>query len=391
MTDREPRRILHLIESWSHGGAESILISLASRLDQSRYRSLVCLLHKGWVHDQLQNKGVPTIILRQQHVERRLSLQEPQQKSVKFLQRIDFHFVTSLRKIIKEHKISLIHSHEFTMNCYGALVSLITGVPIITTVHGKNYYGDKLRRRLAYRFVGNISRMVVVSKSLKQFVVQKIGVSPKKVSVIYNGLDAAPFIDPSASEALKMTMNINAKAPIIGTVGNLYEVKGHIYFLRAAARVLKRYPFSLFLIIGRGPLLNKLQEEVSRLGITDSVKFLGFREDIFDLLSIFDVFVLPSLEEGFSIALVEAMLMGKPVVATRCGGPEEIMIDGLHGYLVQPRNEEALSEKVLDLLKSGTIATSLALAGQKWAQEKFSSEKMIRSYEALYAQVLGDA
>ncbi len=359
------KNVLHLCESSSTGGAESILISLVEHLDKSRYRSMVCLLSDGWLRVQLEKRNVETVVI-------------PQPRS------FDVTWLLRIFRLLQDRKIHLMHSHEFATNVYASVLSSLTGVPVVATAHGKNYYGDKWRRRAAYRFVARKSTMVAVSKDLKRFLTERIGIAPGNIRVVHNGIDLRQYSVNAANPAIRAELGISAGQPVIGTVGNLFPVKGQTYLLKACKGVAGKFPAFVLLIAGEGDQLDLLSKEASDLGIAGNVKFLGFRDDVPSLLQAMDVFVLPSLSEGLPLSILEALALQKPVVATNVGGVSEIVEDGVTAYLVPPRNPDALSEKILLLLRHPDMAADLGRAGLKRVEEAFSLKKMIHEYQLLY-------
>ncbi|MCI0529753.1 MAG: glycosyltransferase, partial [Nitrospira sp.] len=325
------KNVLHLIETSGPGGAENVLISLVENLDRSRYRSLVCLLRDGWLKAQLQRRGIETIV-------------SPQQRT------LDVQWVFHLARLLRDRTIHVMHAHEFAMNVYGSLLSRMTGIPIVATVHGKNYYWSKWRRRLAYQFVARQSLMVAVSEDIKWFLTERVSIYPARIITIRNGIDLHRYAVSDQQNTIRKKLGINGNQPVIGTVGNLYAVKGQAYLLRACAAVAKDFPDVVLLVAGRGEQLGSLKEEARSLGIGGNVRFLGFREDVPSLLQAMDVFVLPSVSEGLPLSILEAMALGKPVVASSVGGIPEIVKDGITGYLAPPKDPEALAEKILLLL-----------------------------------------
>ncbi|MGI0024406.1 MAG: glycosyltransferase, partial [Nitrososphaera sp.] len=294
------KNVLHLIETSGPGGAEKVLISLAETLDKNRYTSLVCLLKDGWLKAQLQRRGIETIVSPQHHS-------------------LDFHWLSRLARLLRDRPIHVIHAHEFAMNVYGSLLSRMTGIPIVATVHGKNYYWVKWRRRLAYQFVARQSVMVAVSEHLKRFLMQRVAIDPDKIRIVHNGIDLRRYSESDRPNTIWKDLQISGNRPVIGTVGNLYAVKGQTYLLRACVAVAKAFPNFVLLVAGRGEQLGVLEEEARDLGICGNVRFLGFCEDVPSLLQALDVFVLPSLSEGLPLSILEAMAFGKSVVASIVG------------------------------------------------------------------------
>ncbi len=363
--------VLQLIETSGIGGAETVVLELCKRLDKNCFLPIVVLLHDGWLNQQLINHGIETIIIKNKYP-------------------YDPFCLWQLIKIIKKRNVDIIHSHEFMMNVYGTITAFLTNRPNIVTIHGKNYFWEKWRRRIAYRFMAYFAtKTVSVSEDLKKFIVDKVGIDADKISVIYNGIDVERFnsnLSPQDKMKLKKELGINGI--VIGTIGNPYPVKGHIYLIKAASKVINEYPDATFLIIGKQTkYMDELKKEVLNLNLENNIKFLGFRDDIPQLLQLMDVFVLSSIHETFSIATIEAMAALKPIVVTKCGGPEEIIIEGKTGFFVPPMDSEALAEKILTLLKNKELAEKLGQSGSEWVRQKFTMKAMIKNYRELYDTV----
>jgi glycosyltransferase involved in cell wall biosynthesis len=363
--------ILHLIETCGPGGAERMLVGLVERLDRARYRSIICLQRDGWLRSELEKRGCETVILPQRGV-------------------LDVRWLSGVTRLIKQRGVSLMHTHEFAMNTYGTLVSILTRTPLVSTVHGKNYYPERWRRRVAYRWVARRAAMVAVSEDLNRFLRSRLGLGEREVVTLYNGVDAdACRPRNGAGRAIRSELGL-AGRPVVGTIGNLYSVKGHRYLLEAAALVAEAMPDAAFLVVGRGDLLAALQQTARALGVEERVFFLGYRPDVPGLLQAMDVFVLPSLSEGLPLSLLEAMGAGKPVVATAVGGIPEVVADGETGLLVPPADAGALAQGILRLLAHAELADRLGQRARLRAEERFSMTSMVRAYEALYARRLGN-
>lgn len=358
-------KVLHLCESSDTGGAESILISIVENLDKNRFTSMVCLLSDGWLKTQLDARHIETVVIPQPHS-------------------LDLLWLFRLHRLLKERQIDLIHSHEFATNVYASFLSLVVGVPVIATTHGKNYYSDKWRRRVAYQFVARKSTMVAVSADLKRFLSEQVGISPENIRIIHNGINLHRYVVRGVSCHIRDELGIGTEQPVIGTVGNLFAVKGQIYLLKACKIVAGVFPNFVLLVAGAGEQLGFLEKEATTLGIAENVRFLGFRDDVPSILETVDVFVLPSLSEGLPLAMLEALALQKPVVATNVGGIPEVIEEGAIGYLVPPKNSEALADKILHLLRHPEVATNMGKAGRRRIEESFSVEKMINEYQALY-------
>jgi glycosyltransferase involved in cell wall biosynthesis len=343
---------------------------LASSLDPGRFRSIVCLFRPGWLHDSVTDRGIPTSVIGINGA-------------------LDFRWARAFAALVRKERVAVIHAHEFTANTYGSLMGRILGVPVVATVHGKNYFAEQLKRRMAYRYVSRVSRMVAVSEDLKQFIVRRAGVAEHRVSVVYNGVDTAALPSADPSGALGGELRLGEYDHVIGTVGSLYAVKGHVHLIQALPEILRACPRTLLLLVGRGDLEQALKADVVKRKLDAHVRFLGFRSDVPALLSLFDVFVLPSLSEGLSMALLEAMAAGKPVVATRVGGNSELVLDGDTGFLIDAESPQSISDRVVQVLRDKEGAARMGNRGRSRVQDKFSFRAMVDAYQSHYEQATG--
>lgn len=360
--------VLQLLETSGPGGAENVVLELCRGLDRREFVPIVGLLKDGWLARQLRSNGIETVILENRYA-------------------YDPSCLLKMVDLIRRQNVRIIHAHEFMMNVYGTVAAALTRRPLLATIHGRNYFLDKWRRKFAYRCIPLFpaTRVITVSESLKEFVSTHVGIDKKRIDVVYNGVDVGKFsVEPAQiEEIIGRTGRISH--PIIGTIGNLYPVKGHLYLLRAAAIVIKEFPEAVFLIVGKKTdYLETLIKESIRLDIEKNVYFLGHREDVPSFLKSIDIFVLPSLQETFSIATIEALAASKPVVATRCGGPEEIIVDGNTGFLAAPADPVDLAERIMYLIRNEGVAREISEAGRRTVSEKFTLEAMIKCYQRLY-------
>ena len=231
--------------------------------------------------------------------------------------------------------------------------------------------------------------MVTVSKNIKGFLNQRVGIKSDRVEVVYNGIDVHSYrVNKGIRDRIRKDFGIGETQPVIGAIGNLSPVKGHTYFLRAAALIKKEIPGVKLLIAGRGSLLDDLKKESVALGLEHNVIFLGYRGDIPALLQAIDIFILSSISEGLPLSLLEAMACERPVVATNVGGIPEVMNDGETGFLVAARDPDALGDRVLNLLKNNALAGQFGEAGRARVKRDFEIEGMIQRYHELYEKVM---
>jgi len=366
----EKRTVLFLSTSSGPGGAERVISTLAASLNQDSMRVVVGLFRPGWLQAECERLLVKTRVI---PLEGPLHLR---------------WFVECLRLVHREN-ISLIHAHEFSAILYGWLVSRLAGVPFVGTIHGKNYFWEKMRRRVAYRLIARTGRLVAVSEDLKRFIMDKVGIPASQLQVIYNGVKVVIPVSDAEIERVRAELGLAPGVLVIAAVGSLYSVKGHRYLLDAMPAVLKRHPNSVLLMVGRGDLEVSLKEQAKRLGIEDRVRFLGMRQDVPRFLAVMDVFVLPSLSEGLSMALLEAMASGKPVVATRVGGNPELVNHGRTGLLVNSEDAQDLAESLIKILSDRVMLHEFGRAGADRVLRHFIIDQMVRQYRDLYGDLLG--
>lgn len=365
------KTVLHTIETSGPGGAEKMLIGLVDALDRTRFRPLVCLLKNGWLYDQLVARGIEPLVV-------------PLGRSP------DFAWIATMRRLLREQRVDVIHAHEFYMNSYATLLSRLTSIPCITTVHGRNFYADRWARRLVYRYVSRHSSMIAVSEGIRHHLREAVGVRDRDLQTIRNGIDTQPFAVAAKDRVrARAELQLDAQAPVIGCLGNLYPVKGHTYLVEAAAAICARHPQAVFLFAGRGQMLESLQAQAAKLGVEPNVRFLGFREDTPRLLAAMDIFVLPSLSEGLPLSLLEAMAARRAVVASAVGGIPEVIEHRRNGMLVPPANAAELAKNILALLDAPELRDSVALQGQHDVEASFNMARMKAAYESLYDGLTG--
>jgi len=365
------RTVLFFSTSSGPGGAERVVSNLAAALDPDLFRPLVCLFRPGWLKDQCEYAGIPTYVIPNKGV-------------------FDYSWISRFLRLLREERVAIIHAHEFDAIVHGTMVACFTRTPIVATIHGKHYFWEKRSRRLAYQLVSRYARMVAVSKDLKDFVIERAGIHRERITVIYNGIGRQPVLELPDLLQCRYELGLHDDDQVVGAVGSLYPVKGHKYLLEAAPSIIKNCPRVKFLIIGRGDQEPLLMEQVRRLGLEYHVFLLGLRQDIPRLLSVMNVFVLPSLSEGLSIAALEAMASGKPIVATRVGGNPELVIEGETGLLVPIENSHALSIGIVRILNDRELAGTLGKNALHRVQECFDIKIMARNYQELYLRCLKD-
>lgn len=299
-----------------------------------------------------------------------------------------------LLRRLRRHPSTIFHTHLFDPSVVGLAAARIVGIPArIITRHYSNYH-TRINRPLHVQLdmwcTAAAHHVIAVSNETAEHLVRVEGAPAEKVTAIHNGIDfeRVKVSGPDARQRLRCELGLgDAFAFLIA--GRLHPEKGYEHLFEAL-RLLKaraERPFVL-LVAGRGPLLEHYQRLAASLGIQDRVRFLGFRNDLPDLMVASDAFVLPSVAESFGLVLAEALYLGKPVIASRVGGIPEIVDDGVDGLLVPPGDAQALSEVMEKFLRGSVLLPGQGKAAVAKVRARFDFQQMLRKYEAVYERVL---
>jgi len=276
-----------------------------------------------------------------------------------------------------ETRPDLIHVQTRSMARVGLRLADRTQIPYVLTIHDFLSPGERVPLNTEWG-----KRVIAVSQAVKDDLVGKARLPDELVRVISSGVEVKPyFTPPERSEE-------EGRTCVIGTAGPLERVKGHHYFLEAAKQILEAGFAVEFLIVGSGPEEKRLRDYARRLGIADHVTFVPQVQDYGQVLEALDIFCLTSLQQGLGTVMLEAMALGKPVVASNVGGVYSVVHDNETGVLVPTRNPDALAGKVIQMLHNPEWARTLARKGQRLVAREFSAEHMVEHTARLYRQVL---
>ena len=311
----------------------------------------------------------------------------------------DIQSFVSIFRILLTSKPDIVHTHTSKAGILGRLAAWMARVPIIIhTPHGHVFYGH---------FGRSLSRIFLqMEKLLGRITHHQIALTPEEyndylslrvsklsnTTVIHSGVDLHRFSNGAQQRTKKRKeLRIPADSLVIGYVGWLIPIKGVTYLVSAVAKVTEKYPKSLLVLVGKGDDKGeeevKLKEQVKNLGLADKVRFLGWRPDVDEIMGCFDIFVLPSLNEGMGRVLVEAMAAGLPIVASRVGGIPDLVKDGKNGLLVPPEDASALETAISDLLADKMKRKRMAEAGKKMCRQ-YSAEAMVEQIDNLYTELV---
>ena len=366
------RKLLLLAVGLGVGGTESHVLELASRLDRTRFDVTVCSLKDdGIVAAELRKRGVRVITLGGRG-------------------KLDVRVAWKFWRLIRRERPVIIHAFLFWANLACRVVGRLLHVKIRLSS-----YHDVEVRRIWHRLIPDRLTMpwthanVCCSEAVRRSVRAQLGGEEKKYVTIPFGVDVDRHV--GAGSLQRRDLGLREELAVLGTVCRLVEPKkGLRVLLEAVAQLRKQssVPGCQLLIVGDGPAYGSLCERAERMGLAPWVVFAGMRRDVAGLLPLLDIFVLPSLYEGFGIAILEAMAAGRPVVATAVGGIPEVVVHGETGLLVPPGDPVALAAALHELLAHPERARALGARGRERAREKFHIESIVRQHETLYEACL---
>ncbi len=274
--------------------------------------------------------------------------------------------IVRLARLTRRERIDVVHTHLSTASLLGAFAAKLARAPSVAHVHGLN-------TATCFRYS---TRVIAVSEAVKQHLCAQ-GLDAKRVRVIHNGVDLSRFQPVPVADA-KLALERNPSAPLIGVFGRLSEEKGQRVALEAMFILLKDHPTARLVLVGEGKSEADLRTSAAALGIGDSVEFAGFMPDVRPLMSACDAVIVPSLKEGFGLAAVEAMALGRPVVASAVGGLTEIVAPGETGFLADPNDPNAVAQALGELISNPTLAQEMGERGRERAERCFEFDKQAR-------------
>jgi sugar transferase (PEP-CTERM/EpsH1 system associated) len=374
MNGRETRsgarraRIVQVIPTLRMGGLESVVGRLVEYLAPVSEQAVVAPAGAGPLAEHLP-AGVLVFPLSEVH-------------------RPDRWNALRMARLFRRLRPDIVHTRNWT--CIDAIVGArLAGVPVV--IHGEHGReamdpeGRNRRRQRMRRLLSPfVTEFVTVSRDLARWLVEQVRVPARKVRTIHNGVDTERY-SPGERAPARQALGLPLDCTLVGTVSRLDPVKDQVGLIRAFAQTANKGK-TVLVIAGDGPSHRQLEALVNELGLGDRVRLLGERGDVPLILRALDVFVLSSIGEGISNAILEAMATGLPVIATRVGGNIELVQDGLTGRLIEPRRPEALAKALTGYFHDPALACAHGAAGRERAAREFGLERMLAGYTALYRQ-----
>ncbi|HEX8070880.1 MAG TPA: glycosyltransferase [Pyrinomonadaceae bacterium] len=300
--------------------------------------------------------------------------------------------IVRLAQYLRQHRIDVLHTHLVEASLVGLAAAWLARTPVrvMTRHHSDEAVLYNSRRGLAAdRLTANLAHTVIaISPAVKRVLVEVDGVSERKIALVPNGYDWAR-IKPSSADApaaVRRELGLG-DALVLCTVARLNWLKGHEYLFKALAEV-ELPPGARALVVGSGEEEPRLRALANELGLAERIVFTGFRRDVFDVMAAADLIVHPTLHEAQSGAIIEALNLGRPVIATAVGAADEVIIPGRTGWLVPRRDSAALAQSITEALADRARAAEYGRAGQQRVRELYPAHKMVAGYEAVYARLL---
>lgn len=364
--------ITHFVENLNRGGLERMVLELVKIQHRQGHRcQVVCLYGAGSLAPELATLGIPVHACGKRRG-------------------LDLRALVRIRRRVREHASEVLHTHNAVAHYQAVLATCGLGLRrVINTRHGMGGNRRSARREWLYRrALAHTDAVVTVCEAAREDAVRRGIVPREKARVVPNGIPLASFQQASDAmrERLRQQLGVPAGTRVIGTVGRLNWAKDQASLIRAFRQLHGQQPDTALVLIGDGELRETLQQAALAEGVSGSVHFLGDRDDVRELLQGLDLFVLSSVSEGYSMALLEACAVALPIVATDVGGNGEIVRDGNTGRLVPSGDPSALAVALLALLRQPSQAAAMAHAARAWVEAHGSLESMAMRYAELYQE-----
>ncbi len=369
--------VLYIIDQLCQmGGAERVLFEMVRRLSKVRFSCSVVAFKLEAGSEAIKNFPVPVHVL-------------PLKRTY------DFNaakMAIRLRRIMRMENVSITHTFFETSDLWAGPVAKLNGCPVLISSRRDMGILRTRKHHLAYPFVNRLfDRVLTVSNEVRSYCIQHDHLSPHRVETLYNGIDMTE-LDAKASEGdARRELQLASDVPIVSTLANIRYVKGIDVLVRAAQRVCREIPNVTFLVVGsalEADTMASLRTKVESLQLAANFNFVGGLTNPFPVLRASNVFCLPSRNEGFSNALIQAMGCGLPCVATRVGGNAEALEEGQNGYLVASEDADAMADRILRFLRDPALAQRMGETARETVRARFSMDTMMNRLMTIYDELL---
>lgn len=369
--------VMLMVNSLGGGGAEQQLLELVRGIDKDRFKPIVVTLYPGRALESMVKEvpGVEYICLNRKN-------------------KYDFSILFKVLRLLRQKQVDIVQPFLTPSTFFGLLPALIncTPVKVVTErcgVRVNTHLGNKLYRKIEDYFTRFAEHVVPNSQAGRSYLIGR-GIDPNRIKLIYNGVNLQRLSpNPAKVAKIRKSMELPPDGMVVGITASLSPAKNHATFIEAAQLIHQTMPQTKFAVVGDGPLLASLENQAKELGLASHVVFFGHQLDIGSYISTFDVACLCSVDhEGCSNALLEAMALGKPIVATDVGGNKELVENGETGLLIPLRDPHALADSVLFYLRQPEWAREIGERARDMIHEYFGLERMVHEYEQLYDRAM---
>lgn len=362
-------RVLQLISSGGYYGAENMLLNLCLGQEKSGCRNSLVLFY---------NVHVPSVEFYERARRCGISV-----RMVHCQGRADWRAVRQIKEYVHEDGADLIHTHGYKADLYGYFAARSERKPVVATCH--NWVGGTtaldIYNRLDRWVLKKFNAIAAVSEGVRERLIAT-GIPANRIKLIDNGIDVEGFARPHIESS-------KTDKKVIGVVARLDLQKGFEYLLAAMNELCRDFPGLSVVISGEGPDRRAIEQLIAKYGLEKNVLLAGQQSDMPGVYAAMDIFVLPSLNEGLPMTVLEAMAAAKPIVATRVGAIPSVIRDGETGLLVGPKDAEGLKDAITRLLTDSDLCRRMGANAQEWVSREYTSDAMALQYRAMYEEVLG--
>ncbi len=361
-------KILHIVLTLEVGGLENGVVNLVNALKADRYSSIICCIkYKGILASKVDQKRVGIYEL-------------------KHYKGFGLRLVWELYNIIKKEGIDIVHTRNYKPFVLTFLPAKMAGAAVVHSEHGKDYPFDKKKMRLQKLLSYKTDAIIALSRDIKSCMAKHVGIRDTKVTVIINGVDTNVF-RPRENTSIRERLGYGKDDFLVGTVGRIVDIKNHPELIAAFVGVQRTHPQAKLLVVGDGPEFHSLAELIKSEHLEGSVRLLGARQDIPDIISAFDLYVSTSKNEGISNTILEAMSCGVPVIASNVGGNPEIVPDREVGNIYNLGDIEELVSSITHLMDNEDERRRYGKNARKRVERNYSLRTMIEAYSNIYELV----
>ncbi len=368
-------KILEIIATANIGGGSKHLLYLLKEFPYDRYEPIVICSDDGPLVSDLKNLNIQVELIDI------------------FKYKLGFKLISIFQDFIRRNGVKYVHLHGTRSGYFGGLAAQSENAKSIYTAHvlSFNKLGNPIKKliynKIERKIIKMVDKVITVAYVDRDIIINKNFAGPEKIVTINNGVDLDYYSKNGGNLDLKKSFNIPEKNIVITMVARFVPQKGINYFIDTIPQVIKKHPDTTFLLVGDGFLFEKMKRYAERLKVSKYVRFLGIRQDIQQILSFTDIFLLTSLWEGLPLTLLEAMSMSIPVISSEVNGTPELIKNGTNGYLIQPKDIKDFVNKLNYLIENPIFRNLMGENGRKIAEERYGIDLMIKKTYDLYYKV----